>query len=258
MLLVIDAGNTNIVFALYDGDIKLASWRISTDERRTSDEYAVWLRYLMQGIQADPLQISGAIIASVVPLTTFQLTGLCRHHFGREPLVIGRTPLELDLEMRLDQPDEAGADRIVNAIAAKTTYPTPLIVIDFGTATTFDVVDAEGRFLGGVIAPGINLSIEVLHQAAAKLPRVEVMRPGKVIGSNTTAAMRSGVFWGYVGLIEGLVARIGSELGAKPTVVGTGGLAPVFADATKVIEHIDRDLTLRGLWQVYQRNRPEQ
>lgn len=256
MLLTIDAGNTNVVFALYDGEAKRASWRISTEGRRTSDEYAVWLTHLMQGIQADPAEISGAIIASVVPRATFQLVGLCRHHFGHEPLVIGRTPLELDLEIRLDQPDEVGADRVVNAIAARTAYPSPLIVIDFGTATTFDVVDSKGRYLGGVIAPGIDLSIDILHQAAAKLPRVEVMRPSRVIGRNTIAAMQSGVFWGYVGLIEGLVARIRNELGAEATVVGTGGLAPMFADATAVIEHIDRDLTLRGLCQIYQRNRP--
>ena len=257
MLLAIDAGNTNVVFAVFDGQHKKASWRISTDDRRTADEYAVWLTHLMGLINVRPVDVSAAIIGSVVPPATYQLVSLCRHHFDREPLVVGRSPLDLGIEVVLSNPLEAGADRIVNAAAAKALYPTPLIVIDFGTATTFDVVDREGRYVGGAIAPGINLSVEVLHQAAAKLPRVDVARPAKVIGTDTQAAMKSGIFWGYVGLIEGLVSRIVAEHGADMTVIGTGGLAPMFADAATVIDKIDRDLTIRGLWQIYERNRPE-
>lgn len=186
----------------------------------------------------------------------FDLKKLCENYFHITPRFIGDPGLDLGADVRVDNPREAGADRVINAIAAHTTYGGPLIVIDFGTATTFDVVDATGAYCGGCIAPGINLSMEALHMATAQLPRLSVVNPGKapVIGTTTIAAMTSGVFWGYIGLIEGLVVRIKAERNEKMTVVATGGLAPLFAESTKVIEHIDDDLTLRGLQQVHKRN----
>jgi len=255
MLLAIDSGNTNIVFAIFDGERRLGEWRAATDSRRTADEYAVWLFQLMRldGIEAS--QVDQAIIATVVPEALFSLRALCRRYFKCQALVVGDKGVDVGIAVKVDAPDEVGADRLVNAAAAHDRYKGPLIVIDFGTATTFDVVDSDGSYFGGVIAPGINLSLDALHHAAAKLPRIAVERPEQVIGKRTIPAMRSGVYWGYVGLIEGLVARIKSEFGADMTVIATGGLAPLFADATKVIQHLDPDLTLRGLAQINRRNR---
>lgn len=254
MLLAIDSGNTNIVFAVFDGTEVKGEWRSSTTAERTADEYGVWLSQLMTiaGMSRD--DIDATIIATVVPATLFSLKTLCRKYFSCEPLVVGEPNVDLGLSVLLDRPEEVGADRLVNAVAAHERYPGPLIVIDFGTATTFDVVDGAGNYCGGAIAPGPNLSLEALHLAAAKLPRVAIGRPRTVIGKATVPAMQSGVFWGYVGLIEGLVQRIQDEFGAPMTVVATGGLAPLFKDATKVIHHIDPDLTLRGLLEIQQRN----
>jgi type III pantothenate kinase len=190
----------------------------------------------------------------VVPANVFTLKTLCRRYFNAEPLVVGEAGVELGLEVRLDHPEEVGADRLVNAVAAHTRYKGPLIVIDFGTATTFDVIAENGDYLGGAIAPGINLSLEALHMAAAKLPRIAIGRPKSVIGTATVPAMKSGVYWGYVGLIEGLCRRICDELGAPATTLATGGLAPLFAEATDVIHHLDQDLTLRGLLEIHRRN----
>lgn len=254
MLLAIDSGNTNIVFAVYDGKQVRGEWRSSTTTERTADEYGVWLTQLMTIEGLSRTDITAAIIATVVPATLFSLKTLCRKYFGCEPLVVGEPEVRLGLSVLLDRPEEVGADRLVNAVAAHKFYPGPLIVIDFGTATTFDVVDGAGNYCGGAIAPGPNLSLEALHLAAAKLPRVAIERPRQVIGKATVPAMQSGVFWGYVGLIEGLVARIQAEFGEPMTVVATGGLAPLFKDATKVIQHIDPDLTLRGLLEIQQRN----
>ena len=254
MLLAIDAGNTNVVFAVFDGETLVGSWRCATDARRTADEYAVWLKSLMQWGGFDPMRIDGAILGSVVPAATWNLTRLCRAHFGCEPLVVGAPGVSLGIAVRMDRPEEVGADRLVNAVAASQIYDGPFVVVDFGTATTFDVVDADGSYCGGVIAPGINLSMEALQRATAKLPRVDIVLPRKVIGTGTVSAMQSGIFWGYIGLIEGLVARIQSEFGHKMTVIGTGGLAPLFAEATPVIEHIDAELTLRGLRLIHHRN----
>jgi type III pantothenate kinase len=254
MLLAIDSGNTNIVFAAFDGAEVKGEWRSSTTAERTADEYGVWLTQLMTIAGMTRQDIDAAIIATVVPATLFSLKTLCRKYFGCEPLVVGEPNVDLGLSVLLDRPEEVGADRLVNAVAAHERYRGPLIVIDFGTATTFDVVDAAGNYCGGAIAPGPNLSLEALHLAAAKLPRVAIGRPRSVIGKATVPAMQSGVFWGYIGLIEGLVQRIQEEFGAAMTVVATGGLAPLFKDATKVIHHIDPDLTLRGLLEIQQRN----
>jgi len=254
MLLAIDSGNTNIVFAVYDGDERRGEWRSSSDAKRTADEYGVWLNQLMglDGLRTQ--DIDAGIIANVVPETLFSLKTLCRKYFACDPLIVGEPGVELGIDILLDAPDEVGADRLVNAVAAHHRFGGPLIIIDFGTATTFDVVDEDGNYFGGVIAPGINLSLDALHAAAAQLPRVAVQRPERVIGKQTVSAMMSGVYWGYIGLIEGLVARIGDDFGAPMKVVATGGLAPLFAEGTDAIEELDLELTLRGLAEIHRRN----
>jgi type III pantothenate kinase len=253
MLLAIDAGNTNIVFAVHDGHVWRGNWRVATQSQRTSDEYGVWLLALLQHAGLRPSDIDKAVIGTVVPAALYHLRRLCRDWFTVEPLVV-RASLNWGFEIRVDRPDEVGADRLLNALAAHQRYHGPLIVIDFGTATTFDVVDADGAYLGGAIAPGINLSIEALHQAAARLPRIGIGRPQSVIGRDTVPAMQSGIYWGYVGLIEGLVTRIQAEYGAPLKVVATGGLAPLFAGATMAIQYTDADLTLDGLRLLVERN----
>jgi type III pantothenate kinase len=264
MLLVIDAGNTNIVFAVHDGKRWNGTWRIATDPERTSDEYAVWLLQLLQLTGIDRTHIDRAVIGTVVPAALYHLRRLVRDWFICEPL-IARANLDWGFDIRVDQPDEVGADRLVNALAAHTLYGGPLVVIDFGTATTFDVVGVDGAYLGGVIAPGVNLSIEALHRAAARLPRIGIGRPQAVIGRGTVPAMQSGIYWGYVGMVEGLVARIRAEFGelgpmagegdaAALKVVATGGLAPLFSEGTTVIGRIDPEITLEGLRLLADRN----
>ncbi|WP_321391527.1 type III pantothenate kinase [Emcibacter sp.] len=255
MLLAIDAGNTNIVFALQDGHELRHKWRISSSSSRTADEYMVWLTQLMNLEDLDPSIVSGAIIATVVPQALFPLQLLCRRYFGCEAMVVGEENVDLGIGIHLDNPREVGADRLVNAVAAHKLYGGPMIIIDFGTATTFDIIDEQGNYHGGVIAPGVNLSMEALHMAAAKLPRVAVEKPAKVIGSGTVSAMQSGIFWGYIGLVEGLVARIRAEYGKPMKVMATGGLAPLFNDSTDIIEIVDQELTTRGLFEIYDRNR---
>jgi type III pantothenate kinase len=253
MLLVIDAGNTNIVFAVRDGDEWRGIWRIATDAQRTSDEYAVWLLTLLAHGGLKPSDITGAVIGTVVPAALYHLRRLCRDWFTAEPL-IARAQLDWGFAIKIDNPNEVGADRLLNALAGHRKFGGPLVIVDFGTATTFDVVDADGSYLGGVIAPGINLSLEALHQAAARLPRIGIGRPQAMIGRNTVAAMQSGIFWGYVGLVEGLVARISAEHGTLLTCIATGGLAPLLAEGTNVIRHIEPDLTLDGLRMLAERN----
>lgn len=256
MLLAINANNTNVKFALIDGDGTInGQWRISTDPARTSDEYAVWLDHLMahRGFSRDT--VTACAIASVVPRTIFELKSLSRQHFGCEPMLIGEPGVNLGIQVLIDRPQEAGADRLLNAIAGHRDYGGPLIVVDFGTGTTLDIVDADGNYVGGIIAPGINLSVDALYAAAAQLPRIAVEKPSRVIGTNTVEAMKSGVYWGYVGLIEGLVARVRAEFEAPDMpVVATGGLAPLFADATDVFRTVDPDLTLKGLCIVHKAN----
>lgn len=255
MLLAIDSGNTNTVFSVFDTNgAVLGEWRSSTDTNRTADEFAVWLTQLLQFDSINYKSIDHAIIATVVPAMLFNLKTLCRKYFNCEPLVVGDPNVELGLQVFLDRPEEVGADRLVNAIAAHEQYGGPLIVIDFGTATTFDVVDENGDYCGGAIAPGINLSLEALHMAAAKLPRIAIEKPDYAIGKGTTTAMQSGTFWGYIGMIEGLTTRMIAEFGTQMTVIGTGGLASLFAAHTDVIQFSDPDLTLRGLLAIYKRN----
>jgi type III pantothenate kinase len=255
MLLAIEQGNTNTMFAVHDGREWVAQWRSATESTRTADEYAVWLHQLltMQGLALGAL--TGCIISSVVPQSIFNLRNLARRYLKVEPLVIGENA-DLGVAVRIDKPNEAGADRLVNAIGAHIQYPGDLIVIDSGTATTFDIIGGDGGFEGGVIAPGINLSMQALHDAAAKLPRVAIRRPdgNRVIGRDTVNAMQSGVFWGYIGLIEGLVARIKAEWEKPMTVVATGGVASLFEGATPSIDHFDSDLTIRGMLEIWRRN----
>lgn len=253
MLLAIEQGNTNTMFAVHDGTEWVAQWRTATESSRTADEYAVWLSQLLAMHDLKLKALDGCIISSVVPQSIFNLRNLSRRYLGVEPLVIGDN-VDLGIAVRILKPSEAGADRLVNAIGAHLTYPGDLIIIDSGTATTFDVVAADGAFEGGVIAPGINLSLQALHEAAAMLPRIAIQRPDKVIGKDTVSNMQSGVFWGYVALIEGLVTRIKAEWGKPMTVIGTGGVASLFEGATDSIDRFDPDLTIRGLLEIWRRN----
>jgi type III pantothenate kinase len=255
MLLAINANNTNTVFAAWDGDRLAGSWRAATDARRTADEYVVWLDHLLALSGLARRDIDGSIIASVVPEANFNLRRLCREYCGGDPLVVGEAGVKTGVEALVDRPEEVGADRLVNTAAAHDRYKGPLVIVDFGTATTFDVVDRAGNYCGGVIAPGINLSLQALALAAAKLPSVPIGRTQRVIGTSTVACMQSGIFWGYVGLIDGLVARIVAEFGEAMSVISTGGLAPLFEGATSAIERTDPTLTLWGLKLIYARNR---
>lgn len=253
MLLAIEQGNTNTMFALHDGKAWVSQWRTATDMARTADEYAVWLHQLlaMQNMRLDI--IDNCIISSVVPQSVFNLRNLARRYLKVEPLVVGEN-VALGIEVRIDKPSEAGADRLVNAIGGFVAYGGPLILIDSGTATTFDVVGADGAFEGGVISPGINLSMQALHEAAARLPRVAIARPAHVVGRGTVEAMQSGVFWGYISLIEGLIARIRAEYGQPMRTIATGGVASLFEGVTDQIEIFDPELTLRGLLEIVRRN----
>ncbi|OXE37041.1 MAG: pantothenate kinase [Phenylobacterium zucineum] len=253
MLLAIEQGNTNTLFAIHDGKAWTSQWRAATDSSRTADEYAVWLFQLLAMAGLTFTMLDACIISSVVPQSIFNLRNLARRYLHVEPLVIGEN-VNLGIPVRIDKPSEAGADRLVNAIGAHAVYSGPLIVIDSGTATTFDVIAADGGFEGGVIAPGINLSMEALHAAAAKLPRVAIQKPARVIGKDTVGAMQSGVFWGYIALIEGLITRIKDEYPTSMTVVATGGVASLFHGATDTIDHFDPDLTIRGLLEIHRRN----
>lgn len=256
MLLAVDVGNTNVVFAMFDPAAEPGQaaqmrtrWRIATDPRRTGDEYAVWLLQLMQIEGLTRADVSAMIVCSVVPRARHNLEVLARKYFGVEPLFAGEGAAAWPFPILVDEPRSLGADRAVNALAAHAKYPGDLIVIDFGTATTFDVVDADGAYRGGIIAPGINLSLDALVSNTAKLPRIAIEQPrnSSVIGTNTEDQMLIGVFWGYVAMMEGLIARIRAEIGRPVTVVATGGLAVLFHQHSDVFDAVDGDLTLQGL-----------
>ena len=256
MLLTIDAGNTNVKFAIFDGAELKRGWRIATDVRRTADEYAVWLLQLLaiDGYSRDA--VDAVIIASVVPRATHNLVVLSTKYFGVEPVIAGRAPAEWGIALDVKEPHAVGADRAVNAIAAHHLHAGELVVISFGTATTFDWIGTTGAYKGGIIAPGINLSLEALVGAAAKLPRIAIEAPAdaSVIGRTTESQMLIGVYWGYVGLIEGLIARMKQEIGRPVSVVATGGLAPLFESHTHLFDAIEPDLTLRGLQVLHARS----
>ena len=249
MLLAIDAGNTNLVFALVDrGDIR-ARWRIATDPRRTADEYAVWLHQLLELEGHDRADVDSVIIATVVPRALHNLEVLAKKYFSVEPLIAGEGAAEWPIALDVDEPQNVGADRALNAIAAHAKHPGDLIIIDFGTATTFDVIDGSGAYKGGIIAPGINLSLDALVNATAKLPRIAIEAPKdnlSVVGRTTESQMIIGIYWGYVAMLEGLTERIKRELVRPMTVVATGGLAALFDKHTRVFDAIEPDLTIRG------------
>lgn len=253
MLLAIDIGNTNIGIGVFEGDKLMATWRLSTDVHKLADEYAVICLNLLSMKGLAFKDIDSAIISSSVPPLVTTFDDLCRRYFKVQPLVVG-PGIKTGVRISIDNPREVGADRVVNAAAAHRLYGGPLIVIDFGTATTLDAVSKEGDYLGGAIAPGINISAEALFEHAAKLPRVELVRPQKAIGTNSVAAMQSGIIFGYVGLIEGIVARIQEELGGSARVIATGGLADVIARETGVVNALEPDLTLVGLRLIYEMN----
>jgi type III pantothenate kinase len=255
MLLAIDAGNTNIVFALLDGREIKGRWRVATDPRRTADEYAVWLIQLLtiEGYQRS--DVSGVILSTVVPRATHNLEVLAEKYFKTTALIAGQPPVEWGMAIDVQEPQSLGADRAVNAIAAHALHQGDLIVVDFGTASTFDWIDYRGAYKGGIIAPGINLSLDALVNAAAKLPRIAIEAPTDptVIGRDTVSQMNIGIYWGYVAMIEGLIARMKAEVGRPVTVVTTGGLAVLFEKHTEAFDIIEPDLTIQGLAMLWER-----
>lgn len=254
MLLCIDCGNTNTVFSIWNGTGFIGTWRISTSHQRTADEYFVWLSTLL-ALERIEMKVTDAIISSTVPRVVFNLRVLCDRYFGCRPLVVGKPGCALPVAPRVDQGTTVGPDRLVNTVAGFDRHGGDLVVVDFGTATTFDVVDTDGAYIGGVIAPGVNLSLEALHMAAAALPHVDVTRPAQAIGTNTVACMQSGIYWGYVGLVEGIVRQVRAERGRTMKVIATGGLAPLFGQGTEVFDSVEDDLTMHGLVLIHRHNK---
>ena len=254
MLLAIDAGNTNIVFALVDDGTIRARWRIATDPRRTADQYSVWLYQLLELEGLSRANVDAVIIGTVVPRATHNLQVLASKYFGVEALIAGQGEASWPIVLDVDEPHNVGADRALNAIAAHSRYPGDLVVVDFGTATTFDVVGSDGAYRGGIIAPGINLSIDALVNAAAKLPRIAIEAPegDSVVGRTTESQMLIGIYWGYVAMMEGLIERLKKEIGRPVTVIGTGGLAALFQERTRLFDAVEPDLTIQGLSLLYQ------
>lgn len=253
MILVIDVGNTNIVLGLYDGKQLLHHWRLSTNRSATVDEYGIMIHNLFHIAQFKMSQIDGVIISSVVPPLMRTLEQLCEQYLHKTPLIVG-PGLKTGLNIRYENPREVGADRIVNAVAAIELYGPPLIVVDFGTATTFDYIDEAGQYLGGAIAPGIGISTEALYQRAAKLPRIELTKPKSVVGRNPITSMQAGIIYGYAGQVDGIVERIREEFHNEARVIATGGLAELISDESKTIELVNPLLTLQGLQIIYDRN----
>lgn len=254
MLLAIDVGNTNIILGILDGEKIRATWRIATSVHRLADEYAALLFDLVEHAHVEASKITEAILCSVVPPLTTTFEELCQRYFGVSPLIV-EAGVKTGMRIDMDNPREVGGDRVVNAVAAHHLYDGPIIVIDLGTATTFDVVSEEGEYLGGAIAPGVGIAAEALFMRTAMLPRVELVRPKRAIGKNTIAAMQSGIIFGYIGLIEGIVARMQHELGGKAKVIATGGFAQTVARETPIVEEVNLDLTLVGLRLIYDMNR---
>jgi len=253
MLLVMDIGNSNIGFGLYRGDDLNHHWRVATDRNKTEDEYGMLLYSLFSSVGLSFSRIDGVIISSVVPPLNFPVERMCLKYFHKKPLIIG-PGIKTGLNIKADFPREIGADRIVNAVAAIHFYGSPVIVVDFGTATTISYIDEKGQYWGGAIAPGINVSAEALVSRAAKLPRIELAKPQSVIGRNTIASMQAGIFYGYVGMVDGIVYRMMQEQQVKAKVVATGGFSSLIANETESIDVVDPELTLKGLKLIYERN----
>lgn len=256
LIFVFDVGNTNIVLGVYDGDKLEHHWRIETDRYKTEDEYGMIIKKLFEHENLSFSQINGIIISSVVPPIMFALETMCQKYFHIKPLIVG-PGIKTGLNIKYENPREVGADRIVNAVAAIHEYGSPLIIADFGTATTYCYINEKKQYMGGAIAPGINISTEALYSRAAKLPRIEIARPDNIIGKNTVAAMQAGILYGYVGQVEGIVKRMKAQSKQNPTVIATGGLASLIAAESDVIDIVDPFLTLKGLQLIYKRNMGE-
>lgn len=258
MLLCIDTGNTNTVFSLWDGTAFLGTWRASTEHQRTADQYYVWLSTLMEAQGLRDVVIDEVVISSTVPRVVFNLRVLCDRYFGCRPLVVGKPECLLPVPPRVEEGVRPGPDRLANAAGVFERHGGNVVVVDFGTATNFDVVADDGAYIGGVISPGVNLSLEALAMGTAALPHVDITRPESVIGANTVACIQSGIFWGYTGLIEGMIARIKAEYGAPMKVIGTGGLAPLFAQGDPLFDAVEDDLTMHGLTVIHRFNKENQ
>ncbi|RYG72678.1 type III pantothenate kinase [Lentibacillus lipolyticus] len=254
MLFVLDAGNTNTVLGVFDGDTLIHEWRIKTDRHKTEDEYAILMKSLLGHENIALSDISGIAISSVVPPIMFALEKMCTKYFHIEPMIISSASARQFLKMTYPNPQEIGADRIVNAVGAIEEYGAPLIIIDFGTATTYCCINSDGAYHGGLIAPGVQISLEALYQKASKLPKIEIQAPENVIGRSTVEAMESGVFYGYVAQVDGIVNRMKKEMGTTPSVIATGGLAPLIANKSETVDHADKHLTLKGLYKLYSSN----
>ncbi|PSL42274.1 type III pantothenate kinase [Salsuginibacillus halophilus] len=253
MVLVIDVGNTNIVLGVYREDELVYHWRLTTDQEKTEDEYGMTVKALLENAGLALLHIDGAIISSVVPPIMFSLEHMCRKYLGLEPMVIG-PGMKTGLNIRYDSPRDVGADRIVNAVAALDDYEPPLVIVDFGTATTFCYIDEHGQYIGGAIAPGIAISTEALYSEASKLPRIEIAAPYTIVGKNTVHAMQSGIYYGYVGQVDGIVSRMKKQAPAPATSIATGGLARLIGEEAETIDIVDPSLTLKGLKIIYDKN----
>ncbi|GLY12861.1 type III pantothenate kinase [Bacillus badius] len=253
LIFVLDVGNTNTVLGVYEEDELKFHWRIETSRNKTEDEYGMIVKNLFQHVGITFDQIEGIIISSVVPPIMFSLEQMCQKYFHIKPMIVG-PGMKTGLNIKYENPREVGADRIVNAVAAIHEYGSPLIIVDFGTATTYCYIDEDGHYMGGAIAPGINISTEALYSRAAKLPRIEIIRPDHVVGKNTVAAMQAGILYGYVGQVDGIVNRMKEQSKKTPTVVATGGLAPLIGEEAQSIDIIDPLLTLKGLCLIYKRN----
>lgn len=255
MIFVLDIGNTNTVLGVFKDDQLKYEWRIQTDRHKTEDEFGILVKSLFDFKGIDFSEIEGIIISSVVPPIMKALEKMCHIYFHITPLVIGKEQVNSFLEIKYPQPKEIGADRIVNAVGAIQIYGAPLIIIDFGTATTFCYVDEQQAYHGGIITPGIKISMDALYSHASKLPKIEIEKPENIIGQSTIEAMQSGVYYGYVGQVDGIVTRMKEQTRNNPTVIATGGLAPLIACSSETIEHIETHLTLKGLYSIYQKNK---
>lgn len=256
MILVIDIGNTNIVLGVYDDENLLHHWRLNTNKQQTEDEYGMMIKGLFREEGLSPNDVQGIIISSVVPPSMSALERMCHKYFKIEPLIVG-PGIKTGLSIHYDNPREVGADRIVNAVGALEDYDPPLIIVDSGTATTFCYINEHGHYLGGAITPGMNVAMEALYHYASKLPKIDFKLPKHVIGKNTVMAMQSGIVYGYIELVDGMIRRMIAESNSNPTVIATGGLAEIVADQSQYIQHYDPFLTLKGLYSIYRKNKTE-